>query len=351
MALLWIDSFCSYGVAGEANLLDGAYAECPSGFTIVADPDGVSDGTVLKLNSTGDGNFRKVLPDGAVTTKLYAGARLWCPTLPASAGQEPWPFVIRNGANQNLGYLKITTTGAIEVYMCQDGGSIGSPTLVGTSNPVITAGVWWHVEVLFGISPASVEVRVEGVGLTLDNDVFTLHADVTAIHQLVIRRNTSLGSGTVLHVKDYYIADDQGSGLTTFIGTARVINLQPTSDDSLTWTPSAGTVGWSAIDEEPPNDAVYLIAPDDTLPLASSFGMEDLPAGIDVIKGVMTKVRAGKSDGGEGNLRVDFSVGGAYETGADSPLGVGFGYRHDVFTTGYTPAEIDAAKVKITRTS
>lgn len=348
--LLWMDSFSGYGLAAEAALLDGSYAEVANGFELVADPDGVSAGQVLYMDSPSDGVIRKVLPNGPVST-LFLGSRVYLAALPTNDARRPWPFLIRNASNQSIGYIAISTTGAIQFYFYQDGGSGWNPTLVATSSPVITTGSWWHLECEFNLNPLNFVCRVEGE-VVLETSAFVAHSDITTISQYCFFRGINAGSGANLYVKDHYCCDDSGTELNTLLGSVRVGNITTDADDDLDWTLTGGSTGYTLLDNKPATLVDYAIASDAVIPLSSIFGLENLASGIDVIKAVMTKVKGAKADGGEGNMRVDFTVDGTYTQGDDRSLGVGFGHRHDIFTSaGYTPAAMDNSKIKITRTA
>lgn len=346
MALLWADSFSTYGTADNDLLLDGSYSEISvdAGVNCVADPDGVSTQNVLKLTSTGAVYVRKVLSTPGDV--IIIGTRIWLASLPAADGGRPYVFNFRNNGNNSIGYVTVDTTGHVSFYYLQSGDTPYTPTLVGQStSPVITAGAWWHIECKLDTSTPSVEIRVEGVSVFESTD-FTVHANATTIYQYLLRRNTTAGNGSVVYFKDHTVCDDSGSTNNTFLGTVRVYNIKPDADSVLNWTPSTGAVGWSITDNQPPNDAQYLTAAD-TLPDVSTFTLTDLPGTVDVVKGVMTKVRASKSDGGEGNLQVSFSG----TAGTDRPIAASFNTYHDIFQTSMTPTTVNAATITIDRTA
>lgn len=345
MAIVWVDSFSTYGTADNTLLEAGSYAEISSTNNVncVADPDGVSTQNVLKLTGTGPVYVRKTLT--TPTDVIILGARIWLNSLPGVDNGRPWIFNFRNGGNNNVGYITVDTTGHISFYYLQSGDTPYTPTLVAQSaSPVITAGAWWHVECKLNTSAPSLEVRVEGVTV-LNTTSFTVHAAAETIYQYLLRRNTSAGNGSIIHYKDHTVCDDSGATNNGFLGTVRVFNIKPNADTTLNWT-STGANGYSVLDNQPPNDAEYITA-DDTLPAASEFTLTDLPETVDVVKGVMTKVRAGKSDGGEGNMQVSF----AGAAGVDRPISTSFNAFHDIFQTSMTPASVNGASITLDRTA
>ena len=125
--------------------------------------------------------------------------------------------------------------------------------------------------------------------------------------------------------------------------------------DSFNWTASTGSTGFNLIDEAGPDDADYVQAANPP-PAASTFTLSDLPADVTSVRGLISLVRAKKTDGGDGNLQVSLQSNSVDDLGADRPITTADTYWWDVSElspdTGvaWTPAEVDAAKIKIDRT-
>jgi hypothetical protein len=117
--------------------------------------------------------------------------------------------------------------------------------------------------------------------------------------------------------------------------------------------------GFDAIDQVTPDgDTTYITAgiPGSPTPI-SEFGMENLPAGVSAISGVVLVNFSRKTEAGVANVQMS-AISGASETaGTDQPMTEIYTYRQDVFETDpasaapFTPAEVDALLIKADRTA
>jgi hypothetical protein len=346
MSIVHADSFDIYGT--DVTLLtDGVYASYTAA-SLVTDPDGVSTQRCLRLDSGSDGDIRYVLQ--TADNVVGVAGRFYLNILPTDNSNRPYFIKWHNAGNSVIAYLTIDTTGRISAYN-------GASTLLGTTTgPVVTAEGWWHIEAKLtcGLaSNATVVVKVEGVEKLNITGFTTSDADVYQIQ--MENHDTITGFGPAMYVKDFVVWDGNGSVNNDFVGTQRVINCVPDADDTLTWTPSTGAVGWSILDNNPPVDGTY-IAADDTPPAASVFTLTDLPTDISSVKAVLSYVRAAKSDGGDGNLQVSMVSGASDSAGADNPITAGQKYWIDVHeldpntSTAWTRTSFNASKIKLDRT-
>ena len=164
-------------------------------------------------------------------------------------------------------------------------------------------------------------------------------------------------SGPTLYVKDLVVSNDLGTENVGQLGTVRVVNLVTTADVGLGgWTPSTGTTGYNILDNNPPNEAIYLAA-DSTPPAAMEFALADLPDDISSVKAVVSYVYAKKTDGGDGTLQVSMVSNAAESNGTDRAITTGSNFWRDVHeidpdtTTAWTRVSVNAATLKIDRTS
>lgn len=353
MALKHADNFNIYGsgATGTSNMVDGVYADAEG--TPTTDPDGIS--TTLCLNlTTGSGNtripFRYVLQDGAVNTCGMAW-RMWHSSLPNSGDQDQ--FRMLDGSNNEIARLSFTSTGAVAVYLA------GGTSYVSTV-PVITAAGWYHIEWKYtyaGVNLASFEVRIEGITVLAQTNVTnTGKGQIYQVGGLV----GAISHFFVSYMKDLVVWDGTGTNNNDFLGSVLVTNLTPTADVSLNWTPNTGTTGYEILDNIPPNDAQYIDAANPP-PAAYVGEMSNLPADVTSVKGLITFVRAAKTDGGDGSLQVslisDPSGMPATIDGANRPITVAQTYWRDVFevdpktSAAWLPSAVDAARIKINRTT
>ena len=345
--LLHADNFDYYG-SDSAFLDDGVYAST-YGATIINDPDGVSVGKVLSLRFSGnERGIRWVLP--AANATVGVAARFYLEQIPASDDDRPTIIQFRDGANDRILGIRVTPTGALEAI---DSGSV----VVGaTTGPVLTPEAWWHIEAKFNAGTGDIEVRVEGVTVLDDTDPTPL-APTTS--QIACGSSGSGNSGsTDVKVKDLVVWDSSGSANNDFFGSVLVYDLAPTADDTFPtgWTSTAAN-GYSVLDSNPPDDGVAYIAADDTPPAAAVFDLEDLPADVTSVRGLITRVRAAKTDGGDGSLQVSMTSNGSDDAGADRPITTAQTYWSDVSeldpdtAAAWTPSGVNAAQLKIDRTT
>lgn len=352
--LLHADNFNYYGT-DESNMLDGVYAQIGSSIILDTDPDGISPEKCLSAGTSSSTMVLRYVLPSAVATIGFA-FRIWLPSLPSNTGSggSTAMFDVRDGSNNILGMLWVTTTGAIKYVS----GSAPSSTLVAeTTGPVITAGGWYHIEgkILKSATVGTVEVRVEGITVI---DADTLNTGATTIAQVGIGTWNS-GNGTSFggfaYYKDFVVWDTSGTENNDFLGAVIVYELKPTADVSLNWT-STDANGFSVLDNNPPDDALHYISASDAPPAAAVFELTDLPADVSSVKGIITRVRAAKIDGGDGQLQVSLRSGVSDDAGADRPITVAQTYWSDVSEldpdTGaaWLPGAVDDARLVINRT-
>lgn len=360
MALVHADNYSIYGT-NAALMLNGIYAQNTQ-CSLATDPDGLSGGKVLQVAA---GNFvdsgdRFVLP--TLQNTVGMAFRIWFNSLPTgSLANLNKPATFKDISETLLATIRVDATGRLNAYT---GGSL----LGSTTNPVITANGWYHIEVKVtqgGPAASSIEVRVEGqTVLNLTGQTFTNNNQIA----MVQHQNNTDGTGahTGFYIKDSVVWNGSGSANNTFLGSVLVKNLTPTADASLNWTPSTGTDGYSILDNIPPNDAQYISAPYNAggppfYPNPYVGIMSDLPTETTSVKGVITFVRAAKSDGGDGSLQtgiISDPLGTpATGLGTDRPITVAQTYWRDVFEldpkTGaaWLPAAVNLARIQLNRTT
>lgn len=348
--LQWMDDFGSYGT-NDSLLLDGVYAE--EGGTLDSDPDPNASGTVYRMGGGSSPNsmVRKVLTSGQTTVGI--AMRLWLDELPDGTGY-PVPMEFRDSGNNILVCVTVTSTGALEVRRNARDGTI----IAQSSGPVVTADAWWHLEGKLFVdgTNGTIEIRAEGVPEIDADTLDTIGTAGSTCDQVSFAQHAPGTDRTVdYYVKDYVLWDGSGSQNNDFLGSVFVARLVPNADNTVNWSLSTGSVAYELIDESPPNDEVDYIYADDTPPAASLFGIENLPADITSVAGVMTMVRARKTDGGDGKLQVGLDVGGTVANGQDRQLTAAYTFWFDTFDlapdgSAWTPADVDASLLRLDRT-
>lgn len=228
----------NYSMFGDTSspMLDGLFASVGY-FTFQDDPDGFSDDQVLKaLNVSTNGSWpvtRLVLPADAVICGV--ARRVYLASLPSSNNATPIIIEFRSAANATLASLNVQSNGNLRVAI--NGGDEFETTV-----PVITAGGWYHVEMIYDTTKtnlADFEVRVNGVTRLMEVDAT---APDTATGQLV---NRGVNDGTTIcptfYDKDFVWYDGTGTENNDFLGQVAVFWRKPTSTIAAGgWTSNAG---------------------------------------------------------------------------------------------------------------
>jgi hypothetical protein len=356
MAIIWADDFSSYGTS-VAALSDGVYAEVVN-ILMQVDPAPTNNIYCIRHSSGGNG-MRYVLP-AATATVGYAG-RFWFTKLPDTA--LPTIIQFRNASNIAQVTVEVTSTGALQVRR----GFATLGTVLGISAPVLTANAWNHVEakVFVNSSTGTVGLYVNGNQVLALTGINTLNSGSAEISQVFhsslnievsnTGSNANTATGLTIYRKDAVYWDGNGTRNNDVFGPVSVIRLGVQADSSFSWTPSSGTTGWNLIDETGPDDLDYVTAATPP-PAASAFTLANLPPDVTSVRGLISMVRAKNTDGGDGKLQVSLTSGGSNSLGVDRQLTTANTYYRDVSelspATGvaWTPAEVDAATIKLNRT-
>lgn len=360
MSLEWMDNFSVYGVgagpsAAVGRMLDGPYAEVgtrgASSTALVEDPDPLVTTTVVYLGvDNGFQGLRRVL--SSTQTTVGIAQRFWLTRIPTSTFVRPIVYQSRDVNNVPLTTVQVTPTGALEVRRGDHTG-----TVIGTTTgPVLVTNAWQHIEckILHSATAGTVEVRVEGVtvlNLTGQNTSSGgLGCAQVAVHVV------GGGGGDQCYVKDFVVWNGGGSSNNNFLGAVIVVGLLPASDEALNWTPVGAANGWSILDNAPPVDTDYIEAGTGPIPAAYAATLTDLPPNVTSVRGVMTLVRARKTDGGDGNIQVSALSGASAATGANRPITSAFTYWSDIFeqdpatAAAWTPSGVNGMRMRINRT-
>lgn len=352
MAIFHMDNFNIYGT-NTALMSQGIYAIAGgttggSGFSLVADPDGVSTQRVLRMNTAGD-SWRYVL--AATQNTVGLACRIYLQAL--NTNNFVRPMQVFDGASSTMAYFAVDSTGRIGLYK-GDGTQLAI-----TAGPVVTAGSWWHIEgkMTSGAPGAcAAELRVEGVvvltasGLTFSSNSPTYSVGASGV-------NT--GVTQTFYTKDLVCWDTTGAQNNDFLGSCLVNNIVPNSDVALNWTPSVGANGYSLLSQIPPNDAQYISAPFPFPPGNYECTFTSLPNTpfISSVKAVLTRARAVKSDGGDGSLQVSLKSAAALANGANRPITTSLTYWSDVqeldpnTTLAWTPGSVNSVHGVLARTA
>ena len=314
MALLWCDGFDHYGT-DENNMLDGVYAECTSNVALNSSIVATGTHSVSFLSVAYGNGIRKVLP--AATSKMGAMARFYLPSLPdVNTCANIFRFLTTSPFRAQLAVM-VDLNGCLRFYRGGYFESVGTTAgaLIATSDPIIVASAWNHIEIQVYIHDTEGWVRAavngvhrfEATGLDTQYDT----SEITSIStnqqaysgpqgdndfymdDLIVYDFT--GSSAV--DTDFCPAVDGGGVATNYIGELQCMYLPPNGDTAqMDWVASTGTDEYAMIDETTPNDADYISST--TAADLSEFDLTDLPEDITYIRGLQLLGRMSKSDSG-----------------------------------------------------
>jgi hypothetical protein len=376
MALIWADGFDHYGT-DETNMLDGVYANYDGEISTGQ----VATGThAFYFNQVGglstfDG-LRKVLPS-AVTT-LGAAARFYFPQLPTRASDGAiFHFLPSDStANSQISFQVGLNGEIIVIKNCSTYGGTISGTTIATTDPLITAGAYNHIEVQAYIHDTAGWVRIAVNGIERyesSNNLDTKGSASSSTVSSVAQSRALLAESTsVFYMDDYYIYDFtgtpavytdwapsvDGSGIATeFMGEWQCMYLPVNGDTAeADWVPSTGSTEYEAIDEVNPDDADYVYST--TAGDLSEYELTDLPEDITVIRGLQIIGRLSKSDSGPAMIQYGMKSVAATEDAAERPVTVEPTYWWDFINEDpnnpgnrWTRASLNAAWVRITRSA
>ena len=342
MALLWVDGFDHYGTV--ARLLDGPYAETTAVSSISTSNVRTGANSLLCFSNA---TLRRVL--GGAKTFVGIGGAFYFTGLPI-ANQAQRIFDFRDATNFQQIVIWAQSTGTVSAYR-------GATHLGTSAAPVITANTYQHIEcqILFSQTVGTIEVRVNGVTVLSLSGQDTCASALVEASQVAFAGGT--GSGSNCYLDDIYAYDNTGSYNNTWIGDRRVLTLFPNANTATAdWTAVGAATGYECIDEANPNDDTDYINATASGKI-SQFGLQNTPAGVSAISGVVMVERSRKTEAGIGNTKMSIVSGASTTAGADKPLTEVYTYRQDVFETDpataapFTPSGVDSLQFKVERTA
>jgi hypothetical protein len=368
MALEWADfpsgqpGIYGVGEAAALRMLNGTPWVSVGIFDsgrLVEDPDSnTPDGSVaFRMGQTGNTNNPFITPGLSLalqtptTGKVWTAFRIWYENFNGSV-RENIAAICSIADGQTSYILRKELNGALTIV--RRAGTVETD-LATTTAPALTANAWIHLS--FEVNPATGECSVQREGREILDVTDPAPLAFTAAFYKSMRRTGNGPVGSVYFLKDFCIGNGLGAENTGHPGSVSVIDLRPNLDVTLGgWTTSSGTTGFDLINETPPDDASF-IAADDAPPAPAEFELTGLPPDVTSVRGLISIVRARKTDGGDGDLQVALTPNGTdYDNGADRPITTAATYWSDVSqlspatTAPWSPGEVDTLKIRIDRT-
>lgn len=353
MAIIWADSFDHYGTTPSGGRTNMAAAGWVFTFNAVGSSIDVSaaqarTGTYslrIAHGANALSQARRII--GAEKTVIGQALGLFLNALPVANNEHG--LEIRNAANENIVRLAIEADGSIGVYTGT------GHVLVGSSDPVLSATTWNHLEykVVVDDVVGSVELKVLGITVL---ELTDLDLGVDAASQFVYG-SLELGAEHLTYYFDDLVPwDDTGANNNDFIGQQRVHTGFAVVDTAeADWVPVGDAEGFDCINDVPPDgDTTYLSA--STVSDISEFGLDDLPPETNAIVGVYVPTMGKLEEAGLGNVQTSLVSGGVASSGPSQPFTTAYAYYGVVHeldpNTGepWTKSAVEAALLRLEKT-
>ncbi len=171
------------------------------------------------------------------------------------AGYPELRFLDENGDTQ----LTLYFNGATQTFKLYRG-SQATGVLLASGTLVIRAATWYVLQGHLKIDNAAGEFELKINNVT---DFAVSSADTQATAVASVRTLYFFGpvgpSSAEMYIDDVAVNDTAGSFQNTWIGLGGVYLLKPASEGATQdWTPSAGTIHWSLVDEVPAGTADWV---------------------------------------------------------------------------------------------
>jgi len=186
-------------------------------------------------------------------------------------------------------------------------------TLIASGSTVLSADVWYVIEghILMDQTAGEVVIKINSL---ID---ISFSGDTVQTALVSVRSFKARGIADSTYHDDFAVNDTTGSYQNSWIGTGGVLILKPNAEgDQLDWTPSAGTVHWSLVDEVPANTTDWVQGTN--AGLIDLYNLEALPATIKLIDMVEVVMQAALSQTGYNEIQDVVQHGGTIYTGGNA---------------------------------
>jgi hypothetical protein len=340
MALLKYEHFDLYGTDIPALLANG--------YTIAGD-----FGALVTPGRTGPRCYQPNIFIGGPQFLVYTLPGSGRSTLGAGVAMRVPSFI---GDNDGAAGVYVYYSGGSIRILVGDGNKINiyqdTTLLASSATGLFVPDSWFYIEVklVAGTGNASVAVRLNG----------STTAAVTASN-LTFGNLTQVRLGRINYVNlgmefdDLVVWDTTGTANTDWMGDCAVVIAAPDADTAVDdWIPSSGSDLFAMVDEEAPDDADYISAPDVNDAEELDHIDPTLPAGS--VAAIAAQVRAFKTDAGASSIEFGVDSNGTDSVSAEIALATGaasYSYILDLDPSGnvsWTNARALAAKTRVVKT-
>lgn len=222
-----------------------------------------------------------------------------------------------------------------------------------TATDSVRLDTWYYVEfkVVVGDSgTGAVYLDINGVNLISETTgVDTKNGTDTTIDNVIFgSRNAGGNNGfSTFYIDDVYVFDTNGSTNNAALGEVMIQTIVPTSDETITWDRSTGSVSYELVDDAAPDgDSTYVYtatAAEDEL-----YGFGNLLANTASVYGLQVNACARKDDSGARTLNILTKSGTTTDPGDTESLDISYTFYQDIHetdpdtATAWTPSGVDA---------
>jgi hypothetical protein len=340
MANRWVESLRRYG-GTTSYMLDGTAQSCWA--QIDADHSLTQDANsewMLELANgpSGYSEARRVF--GAALTEVFIGCGIICDGLPAT---EPFSTGGGNGiGGVFIAKLRdVANNTQLSFYLGTDGGIVAwrggeltgsaayTGTVLGRTVPCIGTGGRHHIEIYAKAhaSAGAIEVRVDEVTRLNLTGINTLTSGNVEFSQWAHGHDSLTTMAGNIKFRDFFVNDttNDSSACDTFVGDCKAGCLMVNADTAQAdFAKSTGIVGFSLLNETPPNDTTAITRTASTG--ESDFGLENPPSNTTEILTARPWIRASKDDAGTCVMAPNMKSGATKGTVSGSAAATAAGY-------------------------
>lgn len=352
MTLRYADGFSIYGTGatGRANIVKGQpFTEINSTTDIsTLNPHGNQTHCLIASSIAGIAAALR-MAFGSNETVFGLGAFFYINQLPAD-NTAVYLFQARDSANAAQSSLVLSSTGTLILTNGTEAGTVLEESVA----PVIAAGSWYHVEILWTIgNTGGAIVRVNG-----ETDISITGVDTQATANMGAEQATFIfvdaPDGAILSMSDLQFWDTDGTVNNTFMGEVQWVRSNPDGDTAVaSWTRNTGASDFAVIDDTTPDDdTTYL----ETLAVnnQTQFTTSNAPADASEVVGVVVRHFARKTGPGaaavQGSIISTTTSPETSAAGSSHTLTESYQYYTDVHETdpatgvAFTPAGFNASR-------
>jgi hypothetical protein len=242
--------------------------------------------------------------------------------------------------------LKFVDNSTTQIYLYINGSSLiqvknGDGTVLGTSTTAVNDTSWTYIEFKATInnSTGSYYLKINGTTEVSGTSADTQNSANAYATKVSLGKDSGTNS---FEFDDYYIDD------ANFLGNVKVYSMNPTSDSSVAWTPSAGSNYQCVDDSGSGHDSDSTVVSVSSAGLKDLYGLTDLTLTSGTIKGIAHNFVGKKTDTNPASIIPKIVTNSTEYSGSTVALSTSYVSYQTIWennpdtSTAWTYAEIDA---------